>query len=152
MARRTHSRNRFVPLKIKKAIMRYGKTYQAAECPDDIERGEPGKCFDWCMVQAINSQGKYRYVEGFTSEAHSGKMVLHAWLTDGVHAFDPTWGIEDKDTGHVFAMDLRYIGVEMDLKYVMQFVKATGYQGLLGNRWRAPAYVDEVLYRSLTRG
>lgn len=143
-------RKRFVPLTIKKAILRYGKTYEAAELPDDIERGPTGKCFDWCMVQVINSKGKYRYVEGFASAPQDGRLTLHAWLTDGEHAYDPTWGIENTETGHVHHMDLRYVGVEMDIKDVMIFVQRTTYQGLLGNRWRWPEYVDDMLYKGLS--
>lgn len=116
-------------------IRQYGKRYQAAALPDDIETGPMGWCFDWSMIQCIKTKEKYHYCEGVAKDPQDGKWKLHAWLTDGTHAYDATWGIESKLKGRIH-LRTKYIGIEISLIDVMKFVRKTEYQGLIPNRFR----------------
>ena len=132
-------------------VEEYGRQYKAAILPDDIERGTPGICFDWCALQASKNR-KYTYVEGVALDpdlARQGKerWILHAWLTDGEHAFDPTWQAIDKD-GKQHPLPSIYIGIPMAIQAVFTFMRMTGYQGVLANRFRLPALVDDILAMS----
>ena len=129
-----------------------GKEYKPAPLAEDIEDGPTGLCFDWCALQAAKSRrfqnGKYRYVEGMATDPDTGAWILHAWLTDGEHAFDPTWPVIDSK-GQVVrnvAPPCRYIGIELDIRAVHKFMKKTGYQGVLANRWRWPDFARTVIF------
>lgn len=125
-------------------VRRYGKRYKAAALPADIEPGPLGWCFDWSMVQCINVREKYRYVEGIALDPETGKWELHAWLTDGTHAFDPTWHVLNKNKGRTF-LRTKYIGIEMPLLAVMLFVRRTEYQGVIVNRDKDPGTLKRIL-------
>lgn len=123
-------------------VLKYGKQYTPAVLPADIQRGEPGKCFDWCAATAAKSyrfqNGRYRYVEGIASiPGEPENFTNHAWLTDGIHAFDPTWMSTDKDDVE-HPVPSYYIGVEMDILDVGEFMVTTEYQGIMYNSWRSP--------------
>lgn len=138
---------------IKKLIRKYGREYTQAVLPPDIPRGPVGKCFDYCALQAAifskNLQdGKYSYVEGIATDPETGRWVLHAWLTDGAYAFDPTWASFENHSGKELPMPCQYIGIRMPIKDVAHFMRKTTYQGLLGNRWRDPELVDTILERT----
>lgn len=132
-----------------KIIEKYGRKYKPAVLPDDIERGVQGICFDWCALQAAKNR-KYTYVEGIALDpdlARQGikRWILHAWLTDGKRAYDPTWNaIRDAD-GKEVPIPTIYIGIPMTIQSVHLFMSMTGYQGLLANRWRLPELVDDIL-------
>lgn len=122
---------------IQRIVISRGKEYTPALLPEGIKRGRPGDCFDWSMIQTLKNK-QYRYVEGLAYNPHRpGEWVYHAWLTDGVHAFDPTWMATD-----VFAIEKPvptvYIGIEFDIMEVAKFVKETEYKAVLANHWRAP--------------
>jgi len=102
--------------------------------PVDIKRHPIGTCFDACAIEAINNR-KYSYVEGICKPIN-GDWTLHAWLSDGSHAFDPTWQTIDNRTGKEIPFAGVYIGIEMDVIEVAKFMKETGYQGVIANRWR----------------
>lgn len=110
-------------------IKRYGKRYKYASLPGDIQPGTPGQCFDWSMYQAMDL-GKYHYVEGLAKLPADKGWTLHAWLSDGKHAFDPTW------VGRLGGG--KYIGIEIPLPVLLPFIRQTEYQGMIVNRWRAP--------------
>lgn len=124
--------------KLTKEQMEYivdrGMEFVPATLPRDLERHPIGTCFDACAIQAIKNR-KYRYVEGIAKPLN-GDWTLHAWLTDGVQAFDPTWQTIDNLTGKEVPFAGVYIGIEMDTIEVAKFMKATGYQGIIANRWR----------------
>jgi SAM-dependent methyltransferase len=125
-------------------ILNHGKTYKTALLPADIERGPLGKCFDWCALQAARHR-QYRYVEGLASNPQEeDDWVLHAWLTDGKQAFDPTWAAEDKRTKKQFPVPASYVGIEMDIISVARFMSKTGYQSVLGNYWRNPELAERI--------
>ncbi len=85
-------------------------------------------------------------MEGFAYASSLKKFVLHAWLTDGEFAFDPTWKAFDKETGkEVAPTPVNYIGIEMDIKLVAEFMLETGYQGIFANGWRSDALAREIL-------
>jgi hypothetical protein len=131
-------------------IDQYGKEYLAAPLPDDIQLGRPGDCFDWSAFQAAKHKGKYQYVEGIASEpGHPNVWVSHAWLSDGIHAFDPTWQAFRMHHGRkkYYAVPSRYVGVEIPIGFVRDFVRRTGYKAVIFNRWRAPELVQEMLDR-----
>lgn len=115
-------------------ITKLGKSYKPALLPKDIKRFPIGKCFDGCAIQALYNR-KYRYVEGICKPSHEDRWFLHAWLTDGIHAFDPTWAAIDEDGVH-HPIPAEYIGIEMDIVDVARFMKETEYQGVIANRWR----------------
>ena len=127
---------------IKKWITELGQEYKPAALPSDVSRGDVGECFDVAFINVFFST-KYQYVEGM---AFSGtEWVYHAWLTDGIHAYDPTWaviggmGMEDPKN------PLRYIGIPLPAGFVSFFTQKTGYSGVLGNRARYPTAVDKIL-------
>lgn len=121
-------------------IQKFGKEYEPAELPPDLRPGRLGWCFDDCIVQLTNRdlQAKYRYVEGLARATKSDFLVLHAWLTDGVHAFDPTWSVHHNLTGRIshYNPSAYYCGIEMPALDVMRFMSATEYQCVIGNGWR----------------
>lgn len=126
-------------------IHKLGREYKPALLPADVTRGRVGWCFDDCAIRALQSKGKYRYVEGLAVTVRSPEPRLHAWLTDGENAFDPTWMAMKDDTGEEFPIPGAYLGIEMPIELVAKFMVDTGYQGVLANRHRLPALVEEIL-------
>jgi hypothetical protein len=128
-----------------KLVLDNGKSYKTAMLPADIEQGPLGQCFDWCALQAVQHRN-YRYVEGVASDpTDPDNWILHAWLTDGEHAFDPTWYAESTEDAVRRPVPSDYIGIEMDILDVAAFMRVTGYQGILGNYWRNTKLADECL-------
>lgn len=126
-------------------VAELGRPYEPAVLPDNIPRGEVGTCFDTCALLALNYPG-YQYVEGIAlSPDNRKKWILHAWLTDGAHAFDPTWKATDDNTGKEVPIPTEYVGIEMDIIKVAAFMRLTGYQGIIANRFRSPQIVDDIL-------
>jgi hypothetical protein len=115
-------------------ITKLGKRYTPAMLPKDLKRFPTGMCFDACAIQAVHKR-QYRYVEGMCKPFHEDRWFLHAWLTDGEFAFDPTWKCMD-DNGIEHPVPAEYIGIEMDTVAVARFMKETTYQGVIPNRWR----------------
>jgi hypothetical protein len=113
-------------------VVKLGKQYEWAPLPDDIKKGPTGMCFDWSALQTARLHPKYRYVEGIAKSVFDNDWKLHAWLTDGTHAFDPTWMVIG-DQKHLKGVPpFHYIGIEIDIHTVHKFMKLTGYQGILG--------------------
>lgn len=123
-----------------KLLERGSKVYIPAPLPVEIERGPVGKCFDWSALQAAKLHPKYKYVEGIAEI--EGQWGLHAWLSDGIQAFDPTWAVYRDGVETREAPPAKYIGIEMDIKKVAKFMTTTKYQGVLGNYWRNPTLAD----------
>lgn len=123
------------PDKIKAYVFKHGKEYKVpARFPADIMHGKVGDCYDTVMLN-VAQHPSYRYVEGYAQHpAFSNIWILHAWITDGEHVFDPTWRIEG--AAGRFPVKTRYIGIEIDFKKLLGFVIATEYKALLGNAWR----------------
>jgi len=119
-------------------LLSSGRPYKPALLPDDIERGKLGRCSDNALMGAMRSGGRYTYVEGLAWGPKHGCWILHAWLTDGEHAFDPTWYAVDKQTGREAAFPTVYIGIEMEARKVAEFVMETEYAGVMANAWRNP--------------
>ena len=124
---------------MRETIHKKSKHMYSAPLPADIARGEIGDCFDHCVVQALISKGKYKYVEGLVYI--NKEWIYHAWLTDeqGINAFDPTWKMET-GTGEVKNIPssfAHYLGVIMDLEKVIEFMKKTEYKAVLKNYYRA---------------
>lgn len=90
-------------------LLRHGKWYEATEYPREMWEGVMGSCYGNAMIVAA-SEPRYRYVEGYACPVDTGFPVHHAWVTDGVHAFDPTWGPEWKMEGSA------YLGVEFSVE------------------------------------
>lgn len=133
--------------KTQELIEKRGRLFNSAPLPNDIPHGRVGWCFDDCFVRAWQSMGKYQYVEGIASDPKTHKWVLHAWLTDGICAFDPTWCYWDEKTGRRYDMPLpsSYIGIVMPIDKVRQFMEQTTYQGVIANRHRAPELAKELI-------
>lgn len=124
-------------LQTARRIQKFGKEYIPALLPADLKRGRVGWCFDDSIIQLTDPRlrQKYRYVEGLARSTPDEPLVLHAWLTDGVHAFDPTWwafGIFKEPR----VVPGYYVGIEMPAMDVMRFMSATTYQGVIGNGYR----------------
>lgn len=115
-------------------VLRDGKEYRPAVCPLDVIRGECGDCYDTCILNAFQSGGKYRYVEGIAQNPHTLQWIIHSWLTDGFVAYDPTW--KAMVNGVEVPLPVRYIGIEMDRFLVYEFIKATEYKAILVNGYR----------------
>lgn len=119
-----------------KRLRLLGRPFKSAALPQDIQPGPVGKCFDWSAVQCARTYPKYWYVEGIaTDPANPTVGILHAWLTDGIHAFDPTWQAF-RGNGARVAVPSSYFGIIMPMYAVRDFMNATGHQGVLGNAWR----------------
>lgn len=118
-------------------IQKFGKEYKPALLPSDLHRGRVGWCFDDSIIQLTDPElrKKYRYVEGMARATPNEPLTLHAWLTDGIYAYDPTWWAFDihKQPKEVPGY---YCGIEMDAFDVMHFMHETEYQGVIGNGWR----------------
>lgn len=117
-------------------IMKLGKQYIPALLPADIPRGKLGTCFDSCTVIALDQ--KYRYVEGIARDPRDrDNWFLHAWVTDGVYAYDPTWQAFNPE-GVEIPVPTIYFGVEMPIEAVARFMMKTKYSSIFANRHRAP--------------
>ncbi len=127
---------------LEKAIDRKGQLFIPALLPKDIVRGEIGDCFDHCLIQALVSEGKYKYVEGFVKI--NGEYIYHAWLTDGEHAFDPTWKCLNQKNEEVPMVGAYYLGLILDTMLMCEFVKKTGYKGFFAN-----SYLDLILQEKI---
>lgn len=135
--------------KIIEHIKEQGTVYTSAALPPDISFGAPGECFDTCVLEACKSKYRYGYVEGIATDPTNSQWVLHAWLTDGRNAFDPTWSFYDNKIKKRVSEQLPciYIGIEMPINKVVTFMETTTYQGVIANRHRAPE-----MAKLLTRG
>jgi len=124
-------------------IFKHGKRYEPANFPPDLEKGEVGDCYDTCILNVVKNP-KYRYVEGIAAHPFKENVwIMHAWLTDGVHAYDPTWRIEYKqDDLPVLTL---YYGIEMDTAKVVEFMRATEYKSVMGNGWRNLEISEQIL-------
>ncbi len=129
-----------------KFVLERGKRYKPAVLPEGMRRGKLGRCFDNAMMAAMDRRD-LTYVEGVAMTIHPktrGKWILHAWLTDGEHAFDPTWYAIDDDKKEV-PMPTVYFGVEMGVKDVAQFMMETEYAGVFANAHRAPELFEQIV-------
>jgi hypothetical protein len=148
-----HARRRMMPdvmtgatPEIAEFLIQHGQRYIPALLPDDIKRYPAGMCFDASALNAVKSNGKYAYVEGFALDPDNGfYWVLHAWMTDGIHAFDPTWNCTAPD-GTPAVLPTMYIGIEMDTLAVATFMRRTTYQGIFGNMWRNPKLAMQAIF------
>lgn len=126
-----------------KFIFEKGKKYYPGALPEGVKRGPTGQCFDVSLWNAIRNPG-LRYVEGLARDPRKpDRWVLHAWLTDGETAFDPTWRQETPFGSLPILTD--YIGVEIDTKKIGRFVLATEYKSVFSNGWREPAIAAECV-------
>lgn len=125
-----------------KLVNKHGWWYTPAPLPDDIQRGELNRCFDNSIIQATKTHGKYTYVEGIAY--YQGEAYVHAWLTDGKHAFDPTWVAEDSKGNFIGDQVWLYQGLPFALDMAAMYFISTGLQGILANRER-----DPELFKSL---
>jgi hypothetical protein len=123
------------------------KHYDPALLPGDIKRGDVGTCFDTCIIAALEC-GHYDYVEGY-ARVYNGDWHLHAWLTDGVTAYDPTWQATDPD-GNDMPVPAEYFGMAMNYRLVAEFMRVTEYQSILTNHWRDPV-IAEKIFRTAKR-
>lgn len=124
-------------------VLEQGKQYKPAICPPEIRRFPIGKCFDASIVNALDR--KYRYVEGFAYSRKHGAYVLHAWVTDGMNAFDPTWHATDPENKEV-PVPTHYIGIEMAVEKVGKFMIATEYAGVIANYFRNPQLAERCFF------
>ncbi len=135
---------------IEDIVKKHGKSYVLALLPDDLERGKIGDCFEHCLFSAflsqrVNNKRAYYYVEGIAGCEAIG-FAHHAWLTDGNHAYDPTWYVICDDSGKRVDISMfSYFGIELGAVDTLRFFKETGYKGFLNNRERAPEMFDRIL-------
>lgn len=118
-----------------RTIEKHGKEYEPALLPYDIKRGEFGNCYYNCFMQRVELGGKYDYVEGFAIA--KGFIYLHAWLTDGKYAFDPTYIAFDQGQNEI-ALRVVYIGVPFERHASSAYILKNKYFGLFANRHRTP--------------
>ncbi len=123
-------------------VDQWGKEYIPALLPSDLERMELNQCFDNCAVLAIKNP-QYKYVEGFAISPHTGEKILHAWLTDGVYAYDPTW--RALKGGVDVPVPTQYKGIEVKTEDVLTWWKETEYAGILANSWRFPLLAIQII-------
>lgn len=129
-------------------ILRHGKSYRPQVLPPDLVRMNMNQCFDNCLAQTFLSD-KYGYVEGIATVMKPDGTIeatAHAWITDGVNAFDPTW-LAERGADEV-PMPATYVGVELDALAVAGYVMATGQAGVIANRTLKPGLYEYVLKQS----
>lgn len=116
-------------------IFKNGKRYIPAKLPKGLSRMQFRRCFDNCASVAIS--GDLDYVEGLVRDPRNpDRWVLHAWLTDGVHAYDPTWG-QISPVGFLPILT-DYIGIEIRIRPLATFMLKTEYASVFANAWRDP--------------
>lgn len=132
---------------IMQILLDHGRRFIPAPPPDDLEMLPPGHCFDASWINAYNSGGKYRYVEGVALDPDRQRYwALHGWVTDGEYAYDPTWSARD-DAGKYHAVPTIYLGIEMETMAVARFIRGNGdYVSVFANRWRHPELADKAIY------
>lgn len=128
---------------IEKYVYEWGKEYIPAVLPTDLERMELHKCFDNCAILAAKNHPKYTYVEGLARNPKTGEMILHAWLTDGTYAYDPTWLAFKGDVE--VPVPTQYIGIEVKTEDVLIWWKEVQYAGILANSWRFPLLAIQII-------
>lgn len=135
-----------VPYNIIEFLSEKGKKYEACPVPAGLIRGEVGSCYDTCLMACL-LHPHLRYVEGLARNPLTGEWILHAWVTDSENklAFDLTWKAINNETNQEVFIPTDYIGVKMDTKKVIEFVKKTEYKGILANRGKDPELVREIL-------
>ncbi len=131
-------------LPIETIIERYAKEYKAALLPDGLKYGEPGDCFDYCTLLVLNNP-EYTYVEGVASDPKTGNWLVHSWITDGVHAFDPTWRTTKNDTGEYVVMPSKYYGIPFKRMDLFEFIAKTKMKSVLHNRGLAPELFQRMI-------
>ena len=124
-------------------VKRYGKKYVPAVRPADLPLMEMHKCFDNCVAAALKLKGKYKYVEGFAVDPTTGHYLAHAWLSDGIHAFDLTWAAFMQ--GEEMPVPTEYVGIELNIEAVVKFMRETTYCAVLINNWRAKDLAEEAM-------
>lgn len=130
---------------VQEYIEKHGKFYRPMTCPDYVMRGKVGDCFDVCMLNAAKFR-HLRYVEGIAAHPFQENVwIYHAWLTDGEHAFDPTWGLQHKDGGQVRPVLTIYHGIELDTRKMAEFMRATDYKAVMANGWRNTRIADQLI-------
>lgn len=135
---------------IRHVVTKNGKQYIPALLPEDIERGRPGDCFDHCAVQVYKNR-HYKYVEGIASNPEDPEeFIYHAWITDGTHAFDPTWQAND-DSFKEHPIPSTYIGIEVEILELVRFLTKVGYKGILANHWRNPELFEDIMKVTVKR-
>lgn len=128
-------------------LAKKGKQFTPALCPDFIRRGKLGRCFDNCILNAIQQEGKLKYVEGIGRDVRTGDWIMHAWLTDETetYAYDPTWFARRKSDNVEFPFPTDYLGIVMDTSLVAKFMVTTEYCGVLANYKRDLKIAREIL-------
>lgn len=133
-----------VPQELKEYMTTHGRQYVPALLPKEIRRGKVKTCFDTCVKNAIDNNETFRYVEGIALHPNKQIWILHAWLTDGVHAYDPTWQAFDHEQNEV-VLPVTYVGIELPLKPVGQFMLKTKYCGVIANSYMLPEFVNSFM-------
>lgn len=146
--KRTYTSADLPPKRLQELLNRIkmsGVSYKPCLLPPDVLRGEVKHCYDVSVMRALESNGKYHYVEGMVI-LWDGREVLHAWLTDdeGENAYDPTWKAFGENDEEVPVPGI-YIGFELDVRVVAEFMVKTHYQGLLPNGYLAPEIFEYAL-------
>jgi hypothetical protein len=120
-------------------VLAYGRSFESKPYPKSLDkyRGEDEHaCFKNAWWLVLESDGKYRYVEGYAAPENSfvrfgdtvyPNAIFHGWGIDRHdRVIDPTW----PDTGGV------YFGVVFDSDYLMRTsVRDREHTCLIGNQW-----------------
>ena len=70
--------------------------------------------------------------------------ILHAWITDGINAYDPTWRALDS-AGKDVLLPVDYHGVIIDIIDVAQFIQTTEHKSVLANFHLSPTLAKKAL-------
>ena len=132
-----------VPHELEAWIGAWGKVYTGKQLPEGMSRGPMGHCFDNCALRA-SMRRDLRYVEGIAA-LPGQEWKLHAWLTDGIHAYDPTWYAVNRLTKKEVQHPAIYIGIELPIEKVLTFMRRTQYQAVIANGWRDPITASMIL-------
>ncbi len=102
--------------------------------PDDVDPMPARECFRNALMLAQSDEDRFVYYEGYATTTATHLPVLHAWCWDSVESrvVDPTWASIDYPEDDIEAM---YIGIPMDIGFVMRRTLHTSHWGILGNDW-----------------
>ena len=133
-----------VPKELIYYLQEHGTKYIPSRRLTDIPSGKVGDCFDHCLISVL-TRSHLKYVEGIAiNPLDRTEWILHAWLSDGLYAYDPTWLAKDKE-GKEIPVPTLYIGIPFETRAVAKFVSETEYKSIMANGWRCRMLADEML-------
>lgn len=105
------------------------------ELPEGLDRYELWNCYDASVMTVLRNQDKKLfYCEWIATVTRTGERYLHAWVSDGEYAYDPTWRVELQGEVVSSRGHIEYFGIMMWKQEVWEFMLDTNHKAILANR------------------